>query len=99
MRQREKVIPLAYGEVLEIGIGSGLNMPYYDASQVRHVTGIDPSSENWNMNEHDAQGFDFEFEFIQAAASNIPFDNNQFDSAVFTYTLCSINFLRTWSGP
>ena len=45
MRQREKVVPLATGRVLEIGIGSGLNVPFYDAQQVTHLWGLDPSAE------------------------------------------------------
>jgi hypothetical protein len=43
MRQREKVIPLARGNILEIGIGSGLNLSYYNPSEVKHLTGLDPS--------------------------------------------------------
>ncbi|NHZ85671.1 MAG: SAM-dependent methyltransferase, partial [Planctomycetia bacterium] len=41
MRQRAKVIPLAHGNVLEIGVGSGLNLPFYDASKVVQLTAID----------------------------------------------------------
>ncbi|NNK32462.1 MAG: SAM-dependent methyltransferase, partial [Xanthomonadales bacterium] len=44
MKQREKVVPLAEGRVLEIGIGSGLNIPYYDPDRVTHLWGLDPSS-------------------------------------------------------
>jgi ubiquinone/menaquinone biosynthesis C-methylase UbiE len=88
MRQREKVIPLAKGKVVEIGIGSGLNLGYYNPSKVLHLTGIDPSTENWELAKYNDPGFDIDF--IQAYARNIPLDNNQFDTAVITYTLCSI---------
>ena len=90
MRQREKVIPLAKGRILEIGIGSGLNLPYYNPSEVKHLTGLDPSKENWELARIDGHDFGFNIEFIPAYAGNIPLDNNQFDSAVITYTLCSI---------
>lgn len=90
MRQREKVIPLASGNVLEIGIGSGLNLPFYDKKKVKHLTAIDPSVDIWNKNIIDTKNFPFEFEFIQAFAENIPTDNNSFDTVVITYTLCSI---------
>ena len=42
-KQREKIIPLACGNVLEIGIGSGLNIPFYDKKNVKQLTAIDPS--------------------------------------------------------
>ena len=43
--QRNKIVPLAKGKVLEIGIGSGLNMPYYTGSSVEKIIGLDPSEE------------------------------------------------------
>jgi len=90
MRQREKVVPLACGKVLEIGIGTGLNLGYYDSENVEHLTGLDPSKENWNMNDMDAKSLGLDLSFVQASAEEIPTDNDVFDSAVITYTLCSI---------
>lgn len=90
MRQREKVIPLAKGNVLEIGIGSGLNLPMYKKENIDHLTGIDPSIEMWDANVVDTQNLPFDFDFIKAFAENIPADNNSFDSVVTTYTLCTI---------
>jgi hypothetical protein len=43
--QRKKVVPLARGRVLEIGIGSGLNFPFYDTAKVDFIWGVDPSEE------------------------------------------------------
>ncbi|GAI35639.1 unnamed protein product, partial [marine sediment metagenome] len=51
MRQREKIVSLAGGRVLEIGIGSGLNLPFYDPAKVQHVWGLDPSMELWALAE------------------------------------------------
>ena len=45
MRQREKIVPQAEGRVLEVGLGSGLNLGYYDAGKVEKVWGLEPSSE------------------------------------------------------
>jgi hypothetical protein len=42
-RQREKVVPLAQGRILEVDIGTGLNMPFYDKSRVTRVVGLDPA--------------------------------------------------------
>lgn len=90
MRQREKVIPLASGNVLEIGVGSGLNLPVYNKDLVQHLTAIDPSKEIWNRNIVDPQKLPFTFNFIEAFAENIPIDSNSCDSVVVTYTLCTI---------
>lgn len=90
MRQRQKVIPLAYGKVLEVGIGTGLNLGYYNSSNIDHLMGLDPSKENWKMNKVNGESLGLDLSFVQAYAENIPADNDQFDSAVITYTLCSI---------
>jgi len=90
MRQREKVIPLAYGNVLEVGIGTGLNLGYYNSSNIDHLMGLDPSVENWKINKLNAESLGLDLSFVQASAEEIPADNNEFDSVVITYTLCSI---------
>ncbi|WP_258105419.1 class I SAM-dependent methyltransferase [Marinoscillum sp. MHG1-6] len=90
MKQREKVVPLAYGNVLEIGIGSGLNLPFYDQEKVKSLIGVDPAEEIWRENEVDAHSLPFEFHFIKAYAEHTPIDNHSIDSAVVTYSLCSI---------
>lgn len=89
-RQREKVIPLATGNVLEIGIGSGLNLPFYDPKKVKHLLAIDPSKEIWDIHRGDTKTLNFDFDFAQASAENIPEDNSVFDAVVVTYTFCSI---------
>jgi ubiquinone/menaquinone biosynthesis C-methylase UbiE len=90
MKQREKVVPLAKGKVLEIGIGSGLNIPFYDREEVQQLIGIDPSEEIWNKNNNNTEELGFDFQFIKAFAENIPIDSNSMDSVVITYTLCTI---------
>lgn len=90
MYQRRKVIPLAQGSVLEIGIGSGLNLPFYDSTRVKHVTGIDPSLATWDKNIVDTAQLSFGFDFIRAFAEAIPADANSYDTVVVTYTLCTI---------
>lgn len=90
MKQREKIIPLASGNVLEIGIGSGLNLPFYDKNKVTHLTAIDPSAAIWKKNSFDTNTLGFEFDFIEAFSENIPAANNNFDTVVITYALCTI---------
>lgn len=89
-KQREKVIPLAAGNVLEIGVGSGLNLPYYVSSQIKHLTAIDPEIRVWNQNRINQDTLGFSFEFIETGAESLPLENNSVDSIVTTYTLCSI---------
>lgn len=50
-KQRAKIVPLATGRVVEIGIGSGLNLPHYDADKVEHITGIDPDEAIWKRSQ------------------------------------------------
>lgn len=90
MKQREKIIPLASGNVLEIGIGSGLNLPFYDKKKVTHLTAIDPSAAIWKKNSFDTNTLGFEFDFIEAFSENIPAEKNSFDTVVITYALCTI---------
>jgi len=86
-KQREKIVPVATGRVLEIGIGSGLNLPLYNSANVEHVTGIDPSPEMWKLNEWNGN---LDVEYVEASAEDLYFEDDLFDSIVCTYTLCTI---------
>lgn len=90
MIQRQKIIPSAQGRILEVGIGPGLNLPFYSKDKVSHLKAIDPSIETWNENNINLQKLPFDFEFAKAFAENIPADTNSFDTVVLTYTLCTI---------
>ena len=90
MKQREKVVPRASGTVLEIGIGTGLNLPYYDAGKIDKVIGLDPSEESWELAAERAAGLDFEVEFIGLPGEQIPLDDNSVDTVLVTFALCTI---------
>jgi len=89
-KQREKVVPRAQGRVLEIGAGSGLNLPFYDATRVRHLSALEPSAEMWAIAEPAVRKTEFPVAFIQASAETIPLDSDSIDTVLVTYTLCSI---------
>ena len=89
-RQREKVVPLAEGKVLEIGIGSGLNLPFYDKTRVDEIWGLDPSEELSEMARAVAIQEGMEVNFISSGAEEIPLPDNHFDSVLITYTMCTI---------
>lgn len=95
MKQREKVVPLATGRVLEIGIGSGLNIPFYNAHKIEHLWGLDPSTEMWSIAEKNAAEHHLDVEFIQSGAESIPLDNNSADTVMMTYTLCTVPEVRS----
>ncbi|MBD1401078.1 class I SAM-dependent methyltransferase [Pelovirga terrestris] len=89
-RQREKVIPHARGRVLEIGIGTGLNLPYYDTTRVSKVWGLDPEPAMIRMARRVAGSVPFEVDFIGLSGAEIPLEDDSVDTVVVTYTLCSI---------
>ncbi|OGA72152.1 MAG: phospholipid methyltransferase [Betaproteobacteria bacterium RIFCSPLOWO2_12_FULL_65_14] len=90
MRQREKVVPLAQGCVLEVGVGTGLNLPYYDAGKVSKVIGLDPAPEMTRKAARVARRAGIEVEFINAPAETIPLASASVDTALVTYALCTI---------
>ena len=88
--QRKKVVPQAEGRVLEIGIGTGLNLEHYDASRVERVIGLDPSEESWKIAGKRAEGLGFDVEFIGLPGEEIPLESNSVDTVLVTYALCTI---------
>jgi len=88
--QRAKVVPQAQGRVLEIGIGSGLNLPFYDPAKVEKLWGLEPADEIRRMAEKAAKGSPFPVEFIGLPGETIPLDSGSVDTVVTTYTLCTI---------
>lgn len=89
-RQRPKIIPKATGAVLELGFGSGLNLPFYDTSRVRRVWALEPSREMWTRAEESVRAAPFEVEHLEASAEEVPLADDSADTVVATYTLCTI---------
>ena len=90
MKQRQKVVPRASGTVLEIGIGTGLNLPFYDAARVDRLIGLDPSEESWALAGERAAHLDFDVEFIGLPGEEIPLETASVDTVLVTYALCTI---------
>ncbi|MDR3500548.1 MAG: class I SAM-dependent methyltransferase [Parvibaculum sp.] len=88
--QRKKVVPLAEGTVLEIGIGTGLNLPYYDGSKVKKVIGLDPSEASWKLAGERAKDLPFPVEFVGLPGEQIPLDDKSVDTVLVTFSLCTI---------
>ncbi len=87
-RIRGELVPQARGRVLEVGIGSGLNLPFYDSAV--NVTGLDPSTELQVYARETAAISGLDVHFIADSCENIPTENSAFDTVVVTWSLCSI---------
>lgn len=88
-RYRGLMIPLASGWVLEVGFGSGLNLPFYGAG-VRHLFALEPSPELRKMAGRRTQHARFTVEFLDHSAEEIPLERASVDTVVTTWTLCTI---------
>ena len=95
MKQRAKIVPLANGRVLEIGVGTGLNFGYYDTDKVDRLFALDPSNEMLLLAKKQISHYPFQIEFIKGFAEEIPVEDNTIDSIVITYTLCTIPDVNT----
>jgi ubiquinone/menaquinone biosynthesis C-methylase UbiE len=90
MRQRAKVVPLAHGRVLEVGIGSGLNLSFYDKAKVEKLIGLDPSPELNVAARRRAEEAGVDVDWMMLSSERIPLPDQSVDSIVITYTMCSI---------
>lgn len=88
--QRRRVVPAASGIVVEIGIGTGLNLPLYDAQKVSRLIGIDPAASMLKLGQKRAQDAKFDIEILQESAGSMSLDSNLADTVLVTYSLCSI---------
>lgn len=87
---RHKVVPLAQGRVLEIGVGTGLNAAIYDLPAVECLVGIEPDPHMLARAQPRFDELDIEVELVQVGAEAMPFDDHSFDAIVLTFTLCTI---------
>ena len=87
---RERVVSAALGRVLEIGIGSGLNVPFYRDS-VEEIIGLDPSPKLLALADRRREtDRGSRVRLVQASAETIPLDSRSMDTVVMTWTLCSV---------
>jgi ubiquinone/menaquinone biosynthesis C-methylase UbiE len=90
LEERKRWVPRARGEVLEVGVGSGLNLAFYDAATVSRVTGLDPSAPLLARARRRAEEALVPVELTRGHAEQLPFADHAFDSAVITYSMCSL---------
>lgn len=91
MKQRSKIVHLAKGRVLELGIGGGLNLSFYNSLEVSRVEGVDPSDELRAQAERAPRALGLEVTIAKGVAEDLPFEDKSFDTVVCTFTLCSVH--------
>jgi len=89
LQHRAKVVSQANGEVLEVGIGSGRNLPHYTKS-VKRLFGVDPSAGLLEMVRPKTAAMPFPVELVNQSAERLPFADTSMDTVVVTWALCSI---------
>lgn len=90
MKTRAQVVPLASGRVLEIGLGTGLNLSFYDAAKVSAIIGVDPAVQMQRLARQRVASIAIPVEMIALELGQIQAANASFDSIVCTFTLCSV---------
>ena len=90
LKQREKVVPQAEGRILEIGMGTGINLAYYNPDKVEKLWGLEPSAGMRAKARPRIEAAPFDVEWLDLPGEEIPLDDNAVDTVVLTYTLCTI---------
>ena len=89
-RMRQLVVPQAVGRVLEVGIGTGLNIRHYNKQQVSHITGLDPALQMHPLALERIAKAGLTVDLVGLSAEKIPLPDASFDTVLITYTLCTI---------
>lgn len=89
-KQRAKIVPRARGRVLEIGIGTGRNLAFYDPHMLTELCGLDPAQQMHRLARKRMRQAGIEVRLLALPAEEIPEPDASFDTVVMTYTLCSI---------
>ena len=83
-------MPGARGRVLEIGFGSGLNLPYYDRSRVECIWALEPSQEMRALAAPRVSASGLDVRMVDLPGEALPLPDHSVDAVVVTYTLCTI---------
>ena len=90
MKARSRIVPQAVGEVLEIGLGTGLNLPFYRPDRVVSIMGVDPAAQMQALAARRAAACTIPVDMIAVDIQGIHAADDRFDTLVMTFTLCSI---------
>ena len=87
---RKRIVPLAQGDVLEIGVGPGVNFPHYDSARVKKVYALEPNAGMLRRADKQRRNTNLEVEFLDLPGERIPLADMSVDTVVSTFTLCTI---------
>ena len=87
---RRQIIPLARGEVLEVGAGSGANFVHYDATKVSKLYALEPNPGMIRLAQQQLKQTKLNITFLDLPGERIPLDDHRIDTVVSTFTLCTI---------
>lgn len=90
---RQQIIPLAEGNVLEIGSGSGANFPHYDPTKVRKLYALEPNPGMIRLAQKQQHRTRLDIEYLDLPGERIPLSESSIDTVVSTFTLCTISDL------
>ncbi len=87
---RERMIPLAEGTVLEIGVGPGVNFAHYNSARVNKIYALEPNPGMIRLAEPQRHQTKIDVEFLDLPGERIPLDDSTVDTVISTFTLCTI---------
>ena len=87
---RKKVVPKCEGRVLEVGMGSGINLQFYDPAKVEHVWGLEPSEGMRRKAQKNLSASSIDVRWLDLPGEQVPLEDNSVDTVLLTYTLCTI---------
>jgi SAM-dependent methyltransferase len=87
---RQRIVPLAHGDILEIGVGPGVNFPHYDSARVHKVYALEPNKGMLRRADEQRSRTRLQIEFLDLPGERIPLLDASVDTVVSTFTLCTI---------
>jgi SAM-dependent methyltransferase len=87
---RQQLIPMAHGAILEVGVGPGVNFPYYDPARVGKIYALEPNPGMVQRAENQRRQTELNVEFLDLPGERIPLPEASVDTVVSTFTLCTI---------
>lgn len=90
MKLRGQIVPHAKGRVLEVGMGSAINMEFYDAGQVEMVYGLEPSAGMRRRAQPNLARSPIPVQWLDLPGERIPLEDGSVDTVLLTFTLCTI---------
>lgn len=90
LKFRSEIVPQCSGRVLEVGMGSGINLQYYNPDRVEFVWGLEPSSGMRHKARKNVKNSPVEVKWLDLPGEQIPLEDQSVDTILLTYTLCTI---------